>query len=378
MLDAGLLNDADPQVRLAALLALAEMPADRDGRRGDRRALLAEPENVDDRWLPDAADQRRRRARREPSSRPSPARSELARRGCSSRRPSSPSTTPAAARRDRSARCSPRWPTAEPAIAEAILAGLAKGWPTGKAADARPTQAEKALAELLAAAVAGRQAASCSSSRTRWGSKALREARRARSPRRCSPRSTTTRQPTPSRVAAARQLVELRPDDDDVVDEAARRSSRRARSPELAAGLLDALGGSRGDGRRRRRRRAARRADRRPREPRRCASLLAPAESTQALLDAVDKGKVQLGDLSLDQKQALAAHPDTADRRAGQEAARARRRPAQRRPAEGDRGAAAAHRRRPATPTAGKVVFKKQCAKCHTHGGEGDARSAPT
>ena len=38
--------------------------------------------------------------------------------------------------------------------------------------------------------------------------------------------------------------------------------------------------------------------------------LLGRPESTRVLLDAIDKGKAQLGELTLDQKQALAAHPD--------------------------------------------------------------------
>lgn len=51
---AKLLEDSDALVRLAALLALAEMPASEEGARGVF-AMLQKPENAGDRWIPDAA-----------------------------------------------------------------------------------------------------------------------------------------------------------------------------------------------------------------------------------------------------------------------------------------------------------------------------------
>ena len=54
LLDAGLLADADRQVRLATLLALAESPTNE--RAGEAVFLcLQQPDNASDRWLPDAA-----------------------------------------------------------------------------------------------------------------------------------------------------------------------------------------------------------------------------------------------------------------------------------------------------------------------------------
>jgi putative membrane-bound dehydrogenase-like protein len=54
ILDAGVVNDADAQVRLAALLAVSEMPpAERAGRAVF--AMLQEPRNAEDRWIADAA-----------------------------------------------------------------------------------------------------------------------------------------------------------------------------------------------------------------------------------------------------------------------------------------------------------------------------------
>ena len=53
-LDAGVLNDEDAQVRLAALLALADMPASEEAGTAVF-SMLTEPENAEDRWIPDAA-----------------------------------------------------------------------------------------------------------------------------------------------------------------------------------------------------------------------------------------------------------------------------------------------------------------------------------
>ncbi len=48
------LNDSDPQVRMAALLACSESPASDEAARGIF-AMLQQPGNSDDRWIPDAA-----------------------------------------------------------------------------------------------------------------------------------------------------------------------------------------------------------------------------------------------------------------------------------------------------------------------------------
>src|SRR6185295_14430371 len=139
-------------------------------------------------------------------------------------------------------------------------------------------------------------------------------------------------------------------------------------SPQLATGILDALGSSQAPylgptllknlrGLSPTARAAAVRV------------LLGRADATRALLDGIDKGVVQLAELSLDQKQSLAAHPDKAI------AKRAR--------ALLERGGSlpSADRQKvidqltPLTkatgdPAGGKLVFKKHCAVCHLHSGE--------
>src|SRR6185369_10893246 len=98
--------------------------------------------------------------------------------------------------------------------------------------------------------------------------------------------------------------------------------------------------------------------------------LLSRNEWTAALVNALQQGKLQLADLSLDQKQALANHPDR------QLANRARRLleaggslPNPDRQKVLDELLPLTHQTGDAS--AGKLVFKNQCAKCHTHSGEG-------
>jgi putative heme-binding domain-containing protein len=98
--------------------------------------------------------------------------------------------------------------------------------------------------------------------------------------------------------------------------------------------------------------------------------LLGRPATTLAYLDAVEAGAVQLSDLSLDEKQALNAHPDPGVRQRAQALLKRagglpnpdREKVIQELLAEVERKGDAA---------AGKEVFKKQCSKCHMHSGEG-------
>src|SRR5262249_16012 len=99
--------------------------------------------------------------------------------------------------------------------------------------------------------------------------------------------------------------------------------------------------------------------------------VLSRPDWTKALLESADKGNVQLAELSLDQRQALVVHPDRTIR--------------EKTLALLKRGNALPNPDRqkvldelmPITkeqgdPTAGKLVFKNQCSKCHVHSGEGN------
>ncbi len=100
------------------------------------------------------------------------------------------------------------------------------------------------------------------------------------------------------------------------------------------------------------------------------AVLLSRPESTQSLLQAIDSGEVLLSELSLDQKQALMAHPSeqirTDSRRLlGRGGALP----------NADRQAVLESMLSTTTKSGdvakGKAVFTKNCANCHVHSGEG-------
>jgi putative heme-binding domain-containing protein len=171
------------------------------------------------------------------------------------------------------------------------------------------------------------------------------------------------------RLAAARQVMEFQPRDAVAVDRLLAVVSPRL-SPRLAQGVIEALASSESPAvgpalvkqlptLSPQARAAALRV------------LLSRPDSTRAFLDGVEKGTVQLADLALDQKQALADHPDRAI--AGR---------AQKLLAKGG-GLPNPDRQKvvdqflPLTklkgdPALGKLVFKKHCTTCHVHGGEGN------
>src|SRR5262249_25293574 len=99
--------------------------------------------------------------------------------------------------------------------------------------------------------------------------------------------------------------------------------------------------------------------------------LLARPEWTRKLIAAMDAGKLQVTDLALDQKQALAEHPDTTIRnRALAVLKRGGALPSPDRQKVIDDYLVSTKEK--GDVAAGKVVFKNQCAKCHKHNGEGE------
>src|SRR5204863_143122 len=100
-------------------------------------------------------------------------------------------------------------------------------------------------------------------------------------------------------------------------------------------------------------------------------ALLTRPDWTRALLDAADAGGIQLAELSLEQRQALAAHPDMRVR--GRAMTLLRRGDALPNP---DRQKViddfVSITKEKGDAAAGKLVFKNTCAKCHVHGTEGE------
>src|SRR5207253_2122217 len=110
-------------------------------------------------------------------------------------------------------------------------------------------------------------------------------------------------------INAAHQLVELMAGDAAMLEKLLDVVSSPRASPSLAEGIIEAVGGSASPvvgqalvGRLGGLTPSARAAGLRV--------LLARPEATRVLLGAVEKGAVSIGDLTLDQKEALAQHPD--------------------------------------------------------------------
>jgi putative membrane-bound dehydrogenase-like protein len=363
ILDANLLKDADAQVRLAALLSLAELPpSDRAG--AALAARLADAADMADRWIPDALTAAAaahdfsflEAALKLKADLPPRARAVLTTVAAHY------AQAPAKGTADRVLSALNQAPLK---TAEAVLAGLAQGWNKKDATPLRP-ETEKALAALLAklppagkASLLRLSAALGSKGLGKYAAEVLKSLLATLADDKAG---------VPERTAAARQAVELRPADDAVLAAVLDAVSPQA-GPTLTAGLLDAAAASTAPGAG-----AAllKRLDGWTPGARTSAVrvLLLRRGTTLALLDALEAGKVRLLDLPLDQRQALAAHPD---RRV---AARARK------VLEQGGGLPNPDRQKVIerlTPLAkktgnagkGKLVFKAQCAKCHVHSGEG-------
>lgn len=100
-------------------------------------------------------------------------------------------------------------------------------------------------------------------------------------------------------------------------------------------------------------------------------SLLSRPASTAALLSGVENGKASLDELTLDQKQALANHPEKSIReRAKKLLSMGGGLPN----ADREKVVKELHivTEKTGDPVAGKAMFTKNCAKCHMHSGEGN------
>jgi putative membrane-bound dehydrogenase-like protein len=364
LVDAGLLADKDPQVRLAACLALAEMPPSDLAAEAVVGALGREA-NLADRWLADALtsaaaahdDAFLKATAQHRWDHPSAALAAVVERVAEHHARGVPAATIGSLLE--------ALPGAHETIAGAIVAGLARGWPAGKPPALGPGD-EKALAALLpklSAAGRGRLLALAA----RWGSKVLDKNASAIAASFLAEAADVKALDT-DRIVAAGRVIELRKDDAATAAKVLDLLTPRT-APELARGLLDAVGHSEAPAT------GAAIVERLPAltpavRPAALRILLARADWTEALLGALEKGTVQLVELSLDQKQALAAHPSKAvAERARALLARGGGLPSPDRekvvqellPLTKKKGDAAA----------GKVVFKNQCAKCHMHSGEG-------
>ncbi|MBI2803839.1 MAG: ThuA domain-containing protein [Planctomycetes bacterium] len=359
----GFLDDRDPHVRLAALLRISEGPGARDTGHHLVKAL-ARPENLDDRWIPDAL------------TIAAAQHSFAFIHAVAVANPKLPANGIAIVRvvAENYAR---RGPTesvysilgamtdGQSATTQAILAGLAKGWPKGTyvklAADL-----DAGLVKLLPKLPASSRAQLMQLAKA-MGSTAF-EKQSAEVKRSLLTTFLDAKQSDAQRLGAAQQLIEFQPGDVKLLDQFLAQITPRS-SPQLNAGILNvvadspspALGGLL----------LKRMATFTPQARAAALSiLLSRAELTRQFLDAVEKGTLTFGELPLDQKQALASHPDR------QIAARAKALLTK------GGGLPNADRQRVVDEflpllkktgdvARGKAHFKKHCALCHTHSGEG-------
>jgi putative membrane-bound dehydrogenase-like protein len=364
MLAAGLTQDADPQVRLLTLLALADQPSDE--RSGAAAAqVLTKAENANDRWIPDAA-----------TAAAAGSSVGFLKTLAKTKSPPDKLLTVAGIVAEHYARTGPAdsingvlvaLAGAEPAAADAVVRGLAKGWPSDKPPKL-DADAEAALGTLATRLSPERRGVLVRLANG-WGSKQF-AAIGAELTKILKARLADVKLSADDRIAAAAELIGYQPNDAANVTAVLDQITPQA-APELAAGLIRAL-------------RASEATDTAKlilaRLPgltptvRAAGSsvLLARTDWTRALVTAAEEGKFALTDLALDQKQALADHPDQRLRdKARALLARGGALPSPDRQKVIDDYLEIAKIK--GDPNLGKVVFKNQCSKCHFLNGEGTA-----
>lgn len=355
-------KDSDGQVRLAALLALAESDTPS---KLDVVELLSDASVLRDRWLLDAVTcagakqdvvfllalaERGEKAKLAAEARQRVAiiAESFARRG--------PAEVDGLLQ---------ALPSAAQDNADTIIAGLLKGWPRQQQPKLSP-EAETALAGIFAKlSPAGR--AQLVSLADRWKNESLRKY----SQQIAETFAKTVKDSEASdesRIAAATQLVDFQKNDPETVATLLEQLGPRS-SPALVKGLLEAagksehadvgqlivakLGGVTPTAR-----------------PTAIRVLLSRGDWTLALMDGVESGRLQFSDLALDQRQALAAHPEKkiSDRAKKLLAAGGGLPNADRQKVLDELMPLT---RQTGDAVAGKLIFKNQCAKCHIHSGEG-------
>ena len=361
LLESGVGTDPDAQVRLAALLALSEMPA---VELGSPLIALCRSQDAGDQWLRDAATAAAAaHATAVLEALPdfrnaTPADADLVRvtaehfaRGG----PSSDALNAAAA----------GWADAETPVVAAALAGLSAGWPDDAEVTLTPQVAERLAPQFDRLPTAAQ--VDLSRLAARWKSETL-ASRAAALADTLLARVEDAELSIADRLLAARNVVDFLPNDADVANRLLEQADSKA-PPTLATGIVDALVGMRPElvagpltDRLGTSTPAVRKAVVR--------TLLARSATTASLLDAIEAGDVSGDDLSLSQRQQLTSSPTPAVRRRATAAFRK------------SGGTINADRHRvlesklslagiKGDSAAGKGVFKQHCGVCHQYRGEG-------
>ncbi|QEL16238.1 PVC-type heme-binding CxxCH protein [Limnoglobus roseus] len=252
-----------------------------------------------------------------------------------------------------------------PTVDAAIIDGLAQGWPAGKTFTLSP-EGEKLFAGMLAKATPTARGKMMKLAAT-WGVKGI-DAQLAELAKGLLVTVADAKAADATRLDAARQAMEYLPTDEAAANTLVAALTEKA-SPEFANGVLDALAASKakttGTA-------LVAKLGTLPTAARPAALrlILGRADNAKAFLDAVEKGQVRFDLLDLDQKTALAAHPDAdvAKRaKALLAAGGGLPDPDRQKVIEQFKGIL----KLTGDAGLGKKAFTQHCAKCHKHSGEG-------
>ncbi|PQO44029.1 PVC-type heme-binding CxxCH protein [Blastopirellula marina] len=364
ILASGVLNDADAQVRLAALLALSEMPSNAEA--GAALAKLAtDAKLMSDRWLPDALTAAAARH----------AASFLPQLTANDKLPGDKALGITAIVAEHLARGKltadqldsvlAGLQKSDDTILNAVIAGLNEGWPRDYKVDASAATTAAAGAVVEKAPIAAKAALIRLASN--WNGVDLQSYADKVAEQLLSVVEDEDASEN-ARIAAARQAVEFLADSMEPVDVILEVVGPNA-TPKLNEGLLSALSASTADATGEALVDAAGTMTPATRDVA-IRVLLSRGSTTADLVNALEAGELAFNDLKLDQRQALADHPDAKIReRARKLLAMGGGLP------NADRDAVLhdllAIAEIKGHPKNGMEMFKKHCAKCHKHNGEG-------
>ncbi|MCM2372611.1 PVC-type heme-binding CxxCH protein [Aporhodopirellula aestuarii] len=362
LLSAKLHRDPNAHVRLAATLALADLPACSPS--GEALLeMLANHANMQDRWIPDAITSAAAHN------------SSYFLESLASVKALPTASIPIITRvaehhargqdNDNLAQIVAGLGNVDPKVVAAVIQGLQAGW-KGKSAVTLTSAIEADLKKVFDHADTGTRA-TLTKLAIAWGSETFD----GHAKQLCAELLSTVRDEDATdvdRVKAAEQLIAFRPEDEDAAVDLLDEVSPRI-STQLASGLLGALEASRWNGVGSEI--VSRLGTLTPSLKQAALSqLLKRPASTMALLEAAQEGEISLNELALDQRQALSNHPDPKVKELAAELL-----------AKGGSLPNADRQRvldsymvsteMTGDAVRGKAIFLEHCSKCHVHGSVG-------
>ncbi|WP_235908487.1 PVC-type heme-binding CxxCH protein [Roseiconus nitratireducens] len=369
-------NDSEPQVRLATLLALSDhcRAAQAEGAADDAgrvlQQVLSDENNLSDRWIPDAITSAA--ASVAPQFLTQVGRLQLSRQDeMRTRQLKILSIVADHLARGEAVGEAPEilasLQTADPAALGAVVTGLYRGW-DGQAKTQLSESVESKL-EALYPRIATANRSEFIRLAERWGSDKLAQFG-DQIVEDLTDKIEDEDLSAGERLEAAKQLVEFRNENIEVVESLLDLVTPQA-APELSTGLVRAVSQSSSEEAGKAIIEALQSMTPKVKSAG-IRALLSRQASTTAVLDAIEDGKLSLNDLALDQREALANHPNRQIRqRAGKILEQGGAIPSADRQEVLDRYVAATNQS--GDPTRGKALFTEHCSKCHVHSGLGVA-----